>query len=211
MAKGGNYERDVCKLLSLWWSNGHTDEVFWRTSNSGGRATSRKKAGKSTNTHVSDVGFTDVRGKPFLDMFAVEIKRGYNKKGWGASIADFIDIPIHHRSTLQYQEWLDQVFEAKKNSGAASWMIIHRRDEREAVVLISDAIFYYFNLHRKDKTLNYSLTHYQHRGNDAIIHIASLLLEDFLRLVIPQEVRTFVLKHKDGYVAQVGPWGTYGR
>lgn len=201
MAKGGNYERDVCKLLSLWWSNGHTDEVFWRTSNSGGRATSRKKAGKSTNTHVSDVGFTDVRGKPFLDMFAVEIKRGYNKKGWGASIADFIDIPIHHRSTLQYQEWLDQVFEAKKNSGALSWMIIHRRDEREAVVLISVQMFNELKLAR-DTTLNCALFHYVHRQNDKTIFIAALLLEDFLRLVTPRQIKDLLptlSKEEDSY------------
>lgn len=28
--KGARFERKVCRLLSLWWSDGKSDRVFWR-------------------------------------------------------------------------------------------------------------------------------------------------------------------------------------
>ena len=43
--KGGEYERTVCKKLSLWVSNGTRDDIFWRSAMSGGRATLQRKKG----------------------------------------------------------------------------------------------------------------------------------------------------------------------
>jgi len=37
--KGGEYERQVCKLLSLWVSGGQHVDLYWRSAMSGGRAT----------------------------------------------------------------------------------------------------------------------------------------------------------------------------
>lgn len=38
-AKGGQFEREVCVLLSKWVTNGKRKDVFWRSAMSGGRAT----------------------------------------------------------------------------------------------------------------------------------------------------------------------------
>jgi len=44
MAKGGEFERDISRFLSRWWTYGERDDVFWRTSASGARATTRSLA-----------------------------------------------------------------------------------------------------------------------------------------------------------------------
>lgn len=37
--KGSQFERDICKSLSLWVTGGKSIDVFWRSAMSGGRAT----------------------------------------------------------------------------------------------------------------------------------------------------------------------------
>jgi len=81
VAKGGNYERQVCKELSLWWTNGERDDIFWRTAGSGGRSTARRKKKKSTANAAGDIRYDDALGKPFIDYFLCEIKRGYTSRG----------------------------------------------------------------------------------------------------------------------------------
>ena len=48
-AKGSAYERELCKRISSWFSGGETEDLFWRTSGSGSRATNRRRLGRSTN------------------------------------------------------------------------------------------------------------------------------------------------------------------
>lgn len=76
--KGGNFERNLAKELSLWLSNGEDDSWIWRTSSSGGRSTQRSKKGKTTQGAAGDLTFTDERAAPFFDIFSVELKIGYN-------------------------------------------------------------------------------------------------------------------------------------
>ena len=77
MAKGSQFERDICRELSIWWTQGERDDIFWRTSGSGARATTRAKKGDATANSAGDIGYLDEIGKPFLDYFMVELKRGY--------------------------------------------------------------------------------------------------------------------------------------
>lgn len=76
--KGGAFERKICKALSLWVTHGDRDDVFWRSAMSGGRATVRRKKGKSTQTQVGDISPVDAVGQPFIDIYVVECKH-YNK------------------------------------------------------------------------------------------------------------------------------------
>jgi hypothetical protein len=79
MGKGGAFEREICRDLSLWWSSGAKDDIFYRTSGSGGRFTHRQKRGKITENDQGDVGFTDVDGKALMDLWLFELKTGYPK------------------------------------------------------------------------------------------------------------------------------------
>lgn len=77
-AKGSDFERLVCKQLSLWWSDGKNDDIFWRTAGSGARATNRAKQAKSTVAGHGDILAYHSDGEPLLRLFCFELKRGYN-------------------------------------------------------------------------------------------------------------------------------------
>jgi len=81
MSKGGTFERDICKELSMWWTDNSRDDIFWRTSGSGARATARRKSGVTTQNSSGDVGYLAVNGMPLIDLMCIEIKRGYTSSG----------------------------------------------------------------------------------------------------------------------------------
>lgn len=128
MAKGSSYEREVCKKLSLWWTHGKRDDVFWRSSNSGGRATMRGKAGKRTAGSYGDIAATDPIGKPLIDLFTIELKRGYNK----CDPITLINRPDRD-GIKQFEEFVIQAITAANAAGSKTWMLIHKRDKRAAL------------------------------------------------------------------------------
>ena len=81
MGKGDGFERDNDRALSLWWSNGKDEDIFWRTSGSGSRATARMKKGKTANLHAGDVTAINPIGKTLEDLFLIEQKTGYSSFG----------------------------------------------------------------------------------------------------------------------------------
>jgi len=136
VAKGGDFEREICQRLSLWWTEGERDDIFWRSSISGARATSRQKAGKSTAYQYGDVAPTDPMGAPLCDLFVIELKRGYTKE---ESIHDLLDKKETRKSLLWFEEWLMKVFEDTEAAGAGAWLLITRRDRRDAMVWMEES------------------------------------------------------------------------
>src|SRR5574343_1504424 len=135
MAKGSAFEREVCKKLSLWWTHGERDDVFWRTAGSGARATTRSKGGRKTFGQYGDVQATDPIGQPLIDLFSIEIKRGYPQ----ATLSTVLDAsPKMKRQPLLL--FADQALRSCEQSGAWSWMVIHKRDQRKATVLIPNNV-----------------------------------------------------------------------
>jgi len=130
MAKGPQFERDMCKQLSLWWSDGARSDVFWRTSGSGARATVRAKKGKETFGQCGDVAAIHPDGVSFLEVFAIELKRGYNT----STPMDLID--INRKGLLLWEVWLWKVISEMNTHHRQGWMIIHKRDSRQPVVWI---------------------------------------------------------------------------
>lgn len=130
--KGGGFERDLCHRLTLWWTDDpDADVVFWRTSQSGGRATTRRKAGKKGSTHCGDIASTDPSSKPFTDLMMVEAKRGYSQY----TLFDLLDKPPH-AAQQEVEKWVQQACWAATHAGSFSWIIAFRRDKREAFVLM---------------------------------------------------------------------------
>jgi hypothetical protein len=79
----GEYAFSLCYAFSMWWSDGANDDIFIRTAGSGAlraRATSRFKRGKNTESQFGDMTYNTPEGKPFIDMFSVEMKTGYGTK-----------------------------------------------------------------------------------------------------------------------------------
>jgi hypothetical protein len=131
-SKGSAFERQICGLLSAWWTQDFPeprDDVFWRTSNSGGRATSRGKQGKDTKHQHGDLTATDPVGEPLCRVLNFELKRGYNR----ATLSDLLDRP-GKAAEQTYEEWIRKAREVQVRAGTLGWLIIHRRDRREALV-----------------------------------------------------------------------------
>lgn len=129
--KGSSFEREVCRQLSLWFSEGTADDWFWRSATSGARATTRGKKGLTTTGHCGDIAATCPKAAHFTRVFTVEVKRGYNQDG----IHQVMDRPKH----LNCHGWelmLDQAVRAMGNAGTPYWLLIHRRDKREIMVTV---------------------------------------------------------------------------
>jgi len=136
MAKGSSYERKICKLLSVWWTEGERDDVFWRTAGSGARATSRRKQGKHTFGQTGDVQATDPIGQPLIDLFSIELKKGYSKD----TFMDVFD-KKPHMAQQGFEKWFAQAREDYKDAGAKSYMIITERNQRASLVFIKDKAY----------------------------------------------------------------------
>lgn len=84
-SKGAEFERQVCKKLSLAMSKGKRDDLFWRSAMSGGRATVKFKKGEKNITQVGDITAIDPIGYKLTDKFVIECKR-YKKISWESLI-----------------------------------------------------------------------------------------------------------------------------
>lgn len=72
--KGQNFERQIAKYLSRWITYGDRDDVFWRSSNSGGRATVRAATGSAGGLVSGDLCAVRPEGFPLLEVFVIECK-----------------------------------------------------------------------------------------------------------------------------------------
>jgi hypothetical protein len=136
MAKGSAFERRFCKQLSLWWSKGQHDDLFWRTAGSGARATVRGRKGKRTKGHCGDICATDEAGKPLLDLVTLELKRGYNR----ATLVDLLDKPAGGAEQC-WEAWISQALESAQYAATKWWMIVAKRDQRGVMVCIPAGLF----------------------------------------------------------------------
>lgn len=99
--KGGSFEREVSKQLSLWITNGERDDVFWRTHGSGARHTVRFQKGKETAGQDGDIQSTHPLGEEFRNIFSIECKFYKDLNLWSI-ITGAKDFSI-------YQYWKDTI------------------------------------------------------------------------------------------------------
>ena len=72
--KGSQFEREICKKLSLWVSNNRQEDVFWRSAMSGGRSTVAWSKGVKLGNQVGDISSISPLGTTFTSMFVAECK-----------------------------------------------------------------------------------------------------------------------------------------
>lgn len=72
-AKGSAFEREVCRRLSLWVSNGHKEDLFWRSAMSGGRATVQRRKGVDVR-QAGDITAVAPEGHVLTDKYYIECK-----------------------------------------------------------------------------------------------------------------------------------------
>lgn len=133
--KGSEFERETCKLLSKWWSKGLTgeerDDIFWRSSQSGGRATQRAKFGKKTYGSYGDIAFTDPLGKPLLQLVTIELKRG-SSIGCAGELVD----TKASDCIRPFEAALLQAESGHDSAGSIGWLLICRRDHKMAMAYV---------------------------------------------------------------------------
>lgn len=128
--KGSAFERKICKELSVWWAG--REDVFWRTAGSGARATTRSKKQKKTAGSYGDVSVIDPVGLPLIDALVIELKCGYGDK----TLHDLLDTPNGRKRPTIFQ-WIDHAMGGCEEAGALSWLVIHQRTRRDALVYTS--------------------------------------------------------------------------
>ena len=129
--KGSSFEREICKKLSLWWTNTQNDDIFWRTSGSGARATTRAKKGLGTFGQAGDIQAVNPIGQPFINIFTTELKRGYPT----ATLSNIFDASpnVKHQEITKF---ITQAEASRKQANSLSWLIIHKRDRRRTTVIL---------------------------------------------------------------------------
>lgn len=153
MGKGADWERETAKLLSLWWTEGDADDVIYRTSASGARATQRRKSGKGTTNSAGDLGFTDDVAKPLFQFMTMECKRGYTTvkdKATGKrvpatpsqsiNILYWLDRPVTTKPPLLYQ-WWHKLSHDRRASGSHWQAIIFRRTGKRKTIMMEYEMF----------------------------------------------------------------------
>lgn len=186
--KGPQWERDVCTALSEWWTGGSSDAVFWRTSQSGGRATTRHKKGKETKNSHGDAWATDPVGQPLLDFASIECKRGYSKH----SLSNLFDNP-DWGAEQEYEKWIKKLEDTANRTGSLFWLLIVKRDRKEAVCLFPVLMWQYLRECGCSLPM-YPMVRMELPSLPCVV--GCVKLEDFFHLVKPGDVHRVLRRER---------------
>lgn len=190
--KGGPYEREVCRRLTLWWTGDPgADTLWWRTSQSGGRATFRSRKGKKTGkAHVGDIAAIEPEGRFWSELVTTEIKRGYPN----ATLAQIFDLPFRVKGRQPLHDFLLQTLAAQERAGTPYWAVIHRRDNRDALIYFDSGLLLDLQAigvltpPRPDPFARVELR-IPNGGSKLYVAFAAMQFEDFLDVVTPADIR----------------------
>ena len=185
--KGGRFEREVSKQLSLWWTEGERDDVFWRSSQSGGRATTRAKGGKLTAGSYGDITALDSVGEPFLKYFCLELKRGYTKDTDVMALLD-----SNQKRPVLLQHW-NQCERDRKLGGILHSLVIIKRDHMTTCCYMNiDAylsLVKAFNKECKISSISF---------NNGSFDMLMFKFEDFLKIINPRKLEEVICDELHG-------------
>lgn len=129
--KGNTFERTISRQLSLWWSNDQNKEIFWRSNSSGGMATTRTKAGKTTANSYGDISALSSEGEPLLRLITLELKRYGN-----LDLMALIDSKSTGNLGKFWSKLSDECIEAAKAGwGSEPWLIIQRNNRQPLIFM----------------------------------------------------------------------------
>lgn len=188
-SKGGNFEREISKILSLWFTEGKRDDIFYRSQSSGARATQRNKSKKTTVGQQGDIASTCTEGEQLIKIWSIECKTGYSFKNklkdgtqkitnW--DILDLLD--SKSQEPMFAQMWNQCVIDAEISSREP--ILIFRRNMKLSLICITKQ--YYSRLTNFFSApdfmeINFNLSKLFYPYNEVII----LKLDDFLKWVNP--------------------------
>lgn len=134
--KGSDFEREIAKKLSFWWTGGARDDIFYRSHSSGARFTSRKKSGKDTAYQSGDITCSDPDGKLLIEYFSIECKTGYADKTKGGIVRwDALDtIDSSQKEPVLKKLWRQCQHDAREC--AKEPILIFRRNQRSPCIMM---------------------------------------------------------------------------
>ena len=179
--KGGNFEREMAKKLSLWASNGKHDDWIWRTSSSGARAKTRAKQGKETANSCGDLKPEHMGAFFLFNKCIWELKNGY--KSW--CVLDLIDNTKtrsnQKKEKIQTLEsFAIQSKQDAKNAKVPYPIILTKKDKHEEVIWIPIMLFGYLESLEDVPYIYFS-------GNDRMDEYIAVNFDLFLEKVTPEE------------------------
>lgn len=183
--KGSEFEREISRMLSLWWSDGlkidpPRDDLFWRTHGSGARAKTRARKGLTTEGQYGDVAATNPISKPLTDCCLIELKRGYSKSC--SDCLNPLDVLDRRKGTPLLLRFWEQVFKDAYLVNRDP-ILIFKRDRREPCVMITNDFYYELYAYSNNTFRNYATL------KGIIPHALDLRikrLDDFLDWANPQ-------------------------
>jgi hypothetical protein len=98
VAKGSKNERAMCKMLSLWWTDGKEEDVFCRTNE-----------GSSSLEEIGDMKARKAIGFPLTDAFCFEFKHYKD-----VNLFDLLDDSMEKTFLKWWNQVNDNAFTAKK-------------------------------------------------------------------------------------------------
>jgi hypothetical protein len=141
--KGSEFERNICRELSLWISDGRYKNVFRRN-------TFTQTGDLIVNPALKDEKIRELALK-FLDMFNVECKSYKN-----IDLLAELDVGEGRRKTTELESWWKQCCEDAVNSRKYSLLVIKRNRYKPYVVIDFEILLVldkWFNI--LDRTENY--------------------------------------------------------
>lgn len=184
--KGSGFERDICKRLSLWWTGGQQDDIFWRIGGSGGRATNRSKKNKSTAGQYGDIQATDPIGQQLIDFTTFECKTGYGNSHLG----ELIDCQERHNPL--YKQFIKQAEEEHRHAKSFTWTLIARRKGRDILIIFPYNILSILKILLKSLS-SYAVIKYEDRKGAVV----AFPFNDFIKLANPEDIILWMRKFKD--------------
>lgn len=184
--KGPQFERKFAKQLSLWWTGGKDDSVFWRTQSSGARATIRAKQGKRTEGQYGDIAATNEDGKKLLRLFTLSLKCGYNAE-------PFYKMIDGASGSKVWEQWIREAKLSRSHAHAHAYCIIHKIDfflptivmgiKIWKAILKSRDILSFFS-----KFFPAPVMEVHNLGKRGKTHVVVMRLEDFFKYVTRKDI-----------------------
>lgn len=150
--KGPQFERDMARAFSLWWTGGARDDIFWRTSQSGGRATTRQKKALRTADSYGDLMAMHEVGKPLTNKVVIELKRGYSKQRnqkRAISLLSLLDTPHGQKTRPILFQWLIKANKTRRRAKRDRYIIVFKRDRKEPCIVLSKTFFHELGMQNK--------------------------------------------------------------
>ena len=123
--KGSDFERKIARELSLWWTEGKSDKVFWRTHSSGMIGTVSRVI-----QEYGDIMAVDKVGQPFVDKFSIECRIGKALR--------FEDLIYKDKGGIW--DFIEQGEEGAKSSGREPlWFF--KENRKEILMIVKGCVF----------------------------------------------------------------------